>query len=52
MRKLIHAFTLAFALGGAASAFAGEGCNYSGKTVKKNDLETPPPAASVEQKKG
>ena len=49
MRKLIYAFSVAFALGGLApmSAFAGEGCDYSGHTAKKNDLETPQPAAAA-----
>ena len=52
MRKLIYATTVAFALAGLAPlAHAGEGCDYSGKTVKKNDLETPAPAASTDATK-
>jgi hypothetical protein len=46
MRKVIYAVSLAFALGGASAAFAGEGCDYS-KSAKKNDLEAPMPAATV-----
>ena len=49
MRKLIYAMSMAFALGGLAPmAQAGEGCDYSGKTAKKNDMETPAPAASTD----
>ena len=49
MRKPIYAMLLAFALGGFApfAAQAGEGCAWSGHSVKQNDVETPPPAASV-----
>ncbi len=51
MRKLIYAMSMAFALGGLAPAVhAGEGCDYSGKVTKKNDMETPPPASA--SKKG
>jgi len=47
MRKLMYAVSLAFALGGLAPlAHAGEGCSY-GHTTKKNDIETPPPAAAT-----
>ena len=56
MRKLIYALSMAFALGGRApmTASAGEGCDYGGHATKKNDLETPQPAASTTttQKKG
>jgi hypothetical protein len=54
MRQVIHAVCLAFALGGASAAFAGEGCDYAGKTAKKNDLEAPMPAAATAtpEKKG
>lgn len=53
MRKVIYAVSLAFALGGTSSAFAGEGCSYS-KGAKKNDIEAPMPAAAVAtpEKKG
>ena len=52
MRKLIYVMSLAFALGGLAPlAHAGEGCDYSGKVTKKNDLETPPPATASATKK-
>ena len=49
MRKLIYALSMAFALGGLApmAAFAGEGCDYGGHATKKNDVETPQPAASA-----
>jgi len=48
MRKLIYATTVAFALGGLVPfAHAGEGCDYSGKAAKKNDMETPAPAAAT-----
>lgn len=52
MRKVIYAISLAFALGGLAPlAQAGEGCSYSGKTVKKNDVEAPPPASATSETK-
>jgi hypothetical protein len=40
---------MAFALGALAplAAQAGEGCSYGGHSVKKNDLETPPPASAT-----
>jgi hypothetical protein len=49
MRKLIYALSVAFTLGGLApmTAAAGEGCDYSGHVTKKNDLETPQPAAAA-----
>ena len=49
MRKLIYALSMAFALGGLVpmASFAGEGCDYSGHATKKNDLETPQPAAAT-----
>ena len=48
MRAKITALSLAFVLGGfAGSAMAGEGCAYSGHEAKKNDFETPPPAAAA-----
>ena len=48
MRKLIYTTMVAFTLGGLAPlAHAGEGCDYSGKAAKKNDMETPAPAAST-----
>ena len=51
MRAMIAALTLAFALGGfATTASAGEGCDYGGHAVKKNDLETPPPATLPQSK--
>jgi hypothetical protein len=54
MRKVIYALSLAFALGGLAptAVSAGEGCDYSGKITKKNDLETPPPASTTKKKQG
>jgi len=46
MRKLIYALSVAFALGGRGpmSASAEGDC---GHVTKKNDLETPQPAAST-----
>lgn len=53
MRKSIYVLSLAFALAGLAPvAQAGEGCDYSGKITKKNDLETPPPASAIKKKEG
>lgn len=54
MRKLTSALCLAFALGGLApmAVSAGDGCDYGGKTVKKNDLETPMPTAETKKKEG
>ena len=50
MRKFLYALLAAFALGAMApAALAGEGCSYGEKAVKKNDVETPPPAASAEK---
>ena len=50
MRKLIYTVSVAFALGALAPlAHAGEGCSYG--SVKKNDIETPPPAAAAESTK-
>ncbi|MBT6278231.1 MAG: hypothetical protein HOI95_29360 [Chromatiales bacterium] len=47
MRKSVFALSLAFAIGGLGStAYAGEGCNFSSH-AKKNDLEAPPPASTV-----
>jgi hypothetical protein len=47
MRALITALSLVFALAGfATSVQAGENCSYSGHETKKNDFETPPPAAA------
>ena len=51
MRATVTALSLAFVLGGfAAPAVAGEGCSYSGHEAKKNDFETPPPAAAAATK--
>ncbi len=52
MRALISAMLFAFALGGFATSAvqAGEGCDYGGQSVKKNDLETPAPAAATKAK--
>ena len=48
MRATITALSLAFVLGGfAVPASAGDDCAYEDHEVKKNDFETPPPAASV-----
>ena len=49
MRKLTHALVLAFAFGTLApiAAQAGAGCSYGDHSSKKNDVETPPPAASA-----
>ena len=48
MRKTMYAVSLAFALGAVAPmAQAGEGCAYGDHKVKKNDVETPVPAAST-----
>lgn len=49
MRKFLYALVAAFALGSMAPmvAQAGEGCAYGDHAVKKNDVETPPPAASA-----
>lgn len=46
MRKVIHAVCIAFALGGASTAFAGEGCSHN-KAVKQGDLEAPVPASTT-----
>ena len=53
MRKSIYALTLAFVFGSFAplAAQAGEGCDYGGHSVKKNDVETPPPASSASKTK-
>ena len=53
MRQSLYALLVAFALGALAplAAQAGEGCSYGDHAVKKNDLETPPPAASSSTKK-
>jgi hypothetical protein len=46
MRKLISALALGFAMASLAPiASAGENCDWGGYSVKKSDLETPPPAA-------
>jgi len=49
MRKVSYALVLAFTMGGLApmAAQAGEGCSYGSHAVKKNDLETPPPASAT-----
>ena len=49
MRRLTQALLLAFAMGSLAplAAQAGEGCSYGEHAAKKNDVETPPPAASA-----
>ena len=46
---LAQTLPVTFALGGLApmTAFAGEGCEYGGHATKKNDVETPQPAASA-----
>lgn len=52
MRKSLYALLAAFALGTMApmAVQAGEGCAYGDHAVKKNDVETPPPAASASTK--
>lgn len=48
MRKFLFALIAAFTLGSLAPlAQAGEGCAYGSHAVKKNDVETPPPASSA-----
>ena len=49
MRTTTRALVMAFALGGLAplAAQAGGDCAYGGHAVKKNDLETPPPASAT-----
>ena len=49
MTKTLYALVVAFVLGSAAPlvAQAGEGCSYGDHAIKKNDLETPPPASAT-----
>ncbi len=53
MRKFLYALAATFALGTMAPmvAQAGEGCAYGDHAVKKNDVETPAPAASATKTK-
>ena len=49
MTKTLYALVAAFIIGSAAPlvAQAGEGCSYGDHAIKKNDLETPPPASAT-----